>query len=76
MKRIETLKPFPSELLDFAKELVAELKNSGHKAYCVGGCARDTLIGIEPKEYDITTSATPEEVSEIFPHTVPIGVSF
>lgn len=76
MKRIEKLKPFASELLDFAKELVSELRDSGHKAFCVGGCARDTLIGIEPKEYDITTSATPEEVSEIFPHTVPIGVSF
>ena len=76
MKRVEKLKPYTSELLDFAKELVAELRESGHKAYCVGGCARDTLIGIEPKEYDITTSATPEEVSEIFPHTVPIGVSF
>ena len=76
MKRIEKLKPFASELLDFAKELVSELRDSGHKAYCVGGCARDTIIGVEPKEYDITTSATPEQVSEIFPHTVPIGVSF
>lgn len=76
MKQVEKLKPFPSELLDFARELVLELRNAGHKAFCVGGCARDTLLGIEPKEYDITTSATPEEVSEIFPHTVPIGVSF
>ncbi|MEX1000267.1 MAG: CCA tRNA nucleotidyltransferase [Thermodesulfobacteriota bacterium] len=76
MKHLEKLKPFPSELLDFAREVVVELRKAGHKAFCVGGCARDTLLGIEPKEYDITTSATPEEVSEIFPHTVPIGVSF
>jgi len=76
MKHVEKLKPFPSELLDFAIEVIVELRNAGHKAFCVGGCARDTLLGIEPKEYDITTSATPEEVSEIFPHTVPIGVSF
>jgi len=76
MKHIEKLKPFPSELLDFAREVVIELRNEGHKAYCVGGCARDTLLGIEPKEYDITTSATPEEVADIFPHTVPIGASF
>ncbi|MEM7007658.1 MAG: CCA tRNA nucleotidyltransferase [Thermodesulfobacteriota bacterium] len=76
MKRIEKLKPFQSELLEFAKELVTELREAGYKAYCVGGCARDTLIGVEPKEYDITTSATPEQVSEIFPHTVPVGVSF
>ena len=76
MKHVEKLKPFPSELLDFAREVVVELRKAGHKAFCVGGCARDTLLGIEPKEYDITTSATPQEVSEIFPHTVPIGVSF
>ncbi len=76
MKHVEKLKPFPSELLDFAREVVVELRKAGHKAFCVGGCARDTLLGIEPKEYDITTSATPEEVSEIFPHIVPIGVSF
>jgi len=76
MKQVERLKPFPSELLDFAREVVVELRNAGHKAFCVGGCARDTLLGIEPKEYDITTSATPEQVAEIFPHTVPIGVSF
>ncbi len=76
MKHIEKLKPFPSELLDFAREVVVELRKAGHKAFCVGGCTRDTLLGIEPKEYDITTSATPQEVSEIFPHTVPIGVSF
>ncbi len=76
MKHVEKLKPFPSELLDFTREVVVELRKAGHKAFCVGGCARDTLLGIEPKEYDITTSATPQEVSEIFPHTVPIGVSF
>jgi len=76
MKHVEKLKPFPSELLDFAREVVIELRNADHKAFCVGGCARDTLLGIEPKEYDITTSATPEEVSELFPHTVPIGASF
>ncbi len=76
MERVEKLKPFSSELLDTAKEVVSELRNAGHKAYCVGGCARDTLLKIAPKEYDITTSATPEEVSKIFPHTVPIGVTF
>ena len=76
MKKVKKLKSFTSELLDFAREVVTELRNAGHKAYCVGGCARDTLLGIEPKEYDITTSATPEQVSEIFDHTVPIGVSF
>ncbi|MEE8298501.1 MAG: CCA tRNA nucleotidyltransferase [Thermodesulfobacteriota bacterium] len=76
MERVEKLKPFSSELLDTAKEVVSELRNAGHKAYCVGGCVRDTLLKIAPKEYDITTSATPEEVSKIFSHIVPIGVTF
>ncbi len=76
MKRIEKLKPHKSELLDIAKEVVTELREAGHKSYCVGGCARDTLLGIAPYEYDITTSATPDEICEIFPHTVPIGASF
>jgi tRNA nucleotidyltransferase/poly(A) polymerase len=76
MKRVEKLKPFSSELLDVAKEVVTQLRNAGHKAYCVGGGTRDTLLKIPPDEYDITTSATPQEVSRIFPHTVPIGVSF
>jgi len=76
MKRTEKLKPFSSELLEIAKEVVTQLRNAGHKAYCVGGSTRDTLLKIAPKEYDITTSATPQEVAEIFPHTVPIGVSF
>ncbi len=76
MKRVIKIKPFESELFDIARHLVTQLKNAGYKAFCVGGCTRDMLMNVPPREYDITTSATPEEVSNIFPHTIPVGVSF
>ncbi len=76
MKKVIKAKPFKNELFDIAKNVVTELRKAGHKAYCVGGCTRDTVMNIAPKEYDITTSATPDEVSQIFSHTVPVGVSF
>ncbi|MFI5322821.1 MAG: CCA tRNA nucleotidyltransferase, partial [Thermodesulfobacteriota bacterium] len=70
------VKPFVSELYDVGKYLLTQLRNSGHRAFFVGGCTRDMLMSVPPKEYDITTSATPEEVSKIFSHTIPVGVSF
>ncbi len=76
MKKVIKIKPFESELFDVARHLVTQLKNAGYKAFCVGGCTRDMLMNIPPREYDITTSATPEEVSNIFSHTIPVGVSF
>lgn len=76
MKRVINLKPADSELYRVAKEIVSTLRNKGYEAYCVGGCARDMVMGQAPWEYDITTSATPEQVAEIFSHTVPIGASF
>lgn len=42
------------------------LTKAGHQAYIVGGCVRDVLLGLEPHDYDITTSALPEEMLEIF----------
>ena len=65
-----------SKIFDAAKEVVVKLRQAGHRAFCVGGCARDMIIGVAPAEYDVTTSATPKEISQIFPNTVPIGVSF
>jgi poly(A) polymerase len=76
MKKVIKIKPFESELFDIARDLVTQLRNAGHKAFCVGGCTRDMLMNVPPREYDITTSATPDEVSKIFPHTIPVGVSF
>lgn len=42
------------------------LKDNGFEAYCVGGCVRDMVMGIEPHDYDITTSATPDEMKAVF----------
>jgi len=52
------------------------LENAGHRAFLAGGCVRDMLLGTDPNDYDVTTSATPDEVRAIFPHTVPVGESF
>lgn len=47
---------------------VAEaLENAGYEAYLVGGCVRDALLGKEPKDWDFTTNATPEQIQEVFP---------
>lgn len=50
------------------------LREAGHKAYPVGGCVRDLLLGRVPGDWDVTTSARPELVQSLFPHTVPTGI--
>src|SRR3989344_5040847 len=54
----------PKEVLD----ILAQLKSNNFEAYAVGGCVRDILRGVEPKDWDITTNATPEEIQKIFPN--------
>ncbi len=49
--------------------VVAVLKNASHEAYLVGGCVRDLLMGNVPKDYDVTTNATPEQIIALFPKT-------
>ena len=49
-----------------AIQVVSRLVQNGYEAYLVGGAVRDLLLGCEPKDYDITTDATPEEVRAIF----------
>jgi len=61
---------------DSATEIVRELRSRGHEAYLVGGCVRDMVMAIEPADYDIATSARPEEIVEIFPRTEGIGAQF
>jgi poly(A) polymerase len=63
-------------LKDFAISIVRTLRDCGHKAYLVGGCVRDLLLGREPADYDVTTDATPEDVMRIFPETYAVGVQF
>lgn len=59
-----------------ARKVVRVLRERGHEAYVVGGAVRDLVMGIRPREYDIATSARPEEVQASFRHTIPVGVQF
>jgi poly(A) polymerase len=61
---------------DSAIEIIKELRHHGHEAYLVGGCVRDMVMKIEPADYDIATSAHPEEIMQIFPRTRSVGVQF
>ena len=63
-------------LKDFASSIVEGLRGRGFQAYLVGGCVRDLLLGREPKDYDVATSARPEQVMEIFPETYAVGAQF
>ena len=60
----------------FATSVVQTLRREGHKAYLVGGCVRDLLLQREPKDYDVSTDATPEQVMRVFPDTYAVGVQF
>jgi poly(A) polymerase len=59
-----------------ATNIVRELRNRGFQAYFAGGCVRDTLLGIEPADYDVATDATPPQVMRIFPETYAVGAQF
>ena len=50
------------------------LTEAGYEAYCVGGCVRDSLLGRAPEDWDITTSALPEQVKSLFSNTVDTGI--
>lgn len=57
-------------------QIIEIFKKAGHEAYWAGGCVRDMLLGIEPKDFDIVTSAKPDEIEKILEHTIPIGKKF
>ncbi len=65
-----------SKLRDKALEIVKALRKAGFRAYWVGGCVRDLVMGQEPQDYDVATDARPEQIMKLFPKTVPVGVSF
>lgn len=54
--------------------ILKALNKGGHEAYIVGGCVRDTILHTQPKDWDITTSAKPEETKKIFSHTFDTGI--
>lgn len=60
----------------YAVSVVERLQNAGYQAYLVGGCVRDLLLNIEPKDFDVATSATPEQVRAEFRNARVIGRRF
>ena len=64
------------ELCPHATEVVQDLQDAGFEAYIVGGSVRDLLLGKIPKDFDVATDATPEEVKEVFPRCRLIGRRF
>lgn len=56
------------------KKIISSLEEAGFEGYAVGGCVRDSLMGRIPNDWDITTSASPEEVKALFPRTVDTGI--
>lgn len=65
-----------SEQKQFARGIVQRLQTDGFTALFAGGCVRDELLGREPKDYDVATNATPDEVEARFPRTLAIGKAF
>ena len=61
---------------EFAIDVVRRLRQSGYEAYWAGGCVRDELLGLTPADYDVASSARPEEVVRTFARTVEVGASF
>jgi poly(A) polymerase len=59
-----------------ATDVVRQLRRAGHDAFFAGGCVRDMLLGREPSDYDVATSARPEAVARLFPETVAVGKAF
>jgi len=66
----------PNKLCPYASDVVRELQEAGYEAYIVGGSVRDLLLGKIPKDFDVATNATPEEVRGVFPRCYLIGRRF
>src|SRR5438046_1192505 len=71
---MNSVKSSPMEKV--AREVAARLRESCHMAYFAGGCVRDMVRGLIPKDYDIATDARPEAVQGLFPHTFAVGAHF
>jgi len=68
----------PATQRDFATQVVRQLRDAGHQALWAGGCVRDELLGRTPNDFDVATSARPEQVRVLFGHkrTLAIGAAF
>lgn len=62
------------EIPEKVAQILQKLHNNGYEAYAVGGCVRDSLLGREPNDWDVTTSASPQQVKALFPRTIDTGI--
>lgn len=63
------------QLPENVKDILLRLEGAGYEAWCVGGAVRDALLGLEPGDWDVASSAEPEEVLRLFsPHALPTGL--
>lgn len=58
----------------YVRTIIDTLQDNGYEAYAVGGCVRDSILGITPDDWDITTNALPQQVKSLFRRTVDIGM--
>ena len=68
------MKKINIQLPENVRTIITALQSHGHEAYAVGGCVRDSILGRVPGDWDITTSAMPEETKEIFDRTFDTGI--
>ena len=66
----------PSAALSAATLVAETLRGHGHQAFFAGGCVRDLLLGLAPKDFDVATSATPDQVIALFARTLQVGAHF
>ena len=74
--RIEAAMLTATRQFESALEIVAKLRAAGYEAYLAGGCVRDLLLGREPKDFDVATSAEPDVVLGMFERTFAVGAQF
>ena len=66
----------PSQIDKRSVEVITQLKRAGYDAYIVGGALRDILLGRSPKDFDVVTGASPEQIKKVFPRAISIGRRF
>jgi len=59
-----------------ARSVISKLRGAGHQAYLVGGCVRDLLLGVKPKDFDVSTDARPDRIMGLFPSSGRVGAHF
>ncbi len=65
-----------SDIPEAIRSTLKVLHDSGHEAFLAGGCVRDALLGLKPKDFDIATDATPDQIEKLFTKTISVGKEF